>query len=518
MEKQHQYSGKMLGDYQLMDELASSASGKLFLASSSSFLEHKVVVKLLLATPIHTQQEQEQFLQEARFFQQLRHPHILPILDVGIDETIPYLVTAYAPHGSLHSRLHRSSTSSLARAEILTIISQIGQALLYAHRHNVIHGDLKPQNILFNSEGHALLADFAFPALKTTRRDASETLPYVAPEQLAGSGNRKSDQYALGCIIYEMFTGKAPFAPIEAGSSSEPRPRPMLAQLKAQLPQDLSSIILKAIAREPRQRYSDMQDFLQALGVLTMPSSSPALYTNEAVTQTPAPQLSSRNHISRTSRTLRGQHRTGGSKFHKIRQPQSIKEWPLIAIAVVIIILSILGTLTFGGLSISASQANPGQPGISTTHALTPTQSTLLTPTVVVTPTATQPPVGQRVKSNPTPTPTPMPTLTPTPTTEPPISSALVSLSPGSFSPINCTSVSDHFACTATLSLSSRARNVIGWYTTSENTDITFRPDAGFLFPGQAVKITIDIPRNCPGSSSFSFVTSRTTLTASWNC
>ncbi|HZO75126.1 MAG TPA: serine/threonine-protein kinase [Ktedonobacteraceae bacterium] len=547
MEKRHHYSGKTLGNYHLMDELAGGAFGKLFLASSSSSPEQNAVVKFLHSTSISTQQEQEQFLQEAHALQQLRHPHILPILDVGIDENIPYIVTEYAPHGSLYTRLHSSSTTSLARAEILTIIAQVGQALLYAHRHNIIHGNLKPQNILFNSEGHAVLADFAFSTLPITPRDSS----YTAPEQLIGAGSKESDQYALGCIIYEMFAGKAPFSLKATGTAAESRPRSTLAQLKARLPQDLSLIILKAIAREPMQRYSGLEDFLNALGMLTIidskasdpedglysvehaastqlegspitpiiASSSPSFHkkaqeANEVGIQTPDLELSARTKTSGTSHTSQEQSRTGRNKFRAISQPRSIKEWPLIVIAVAIIMLSILGTLAFGGLSISASQANPDLTGTSTAHILTPTQSTLPTPTVVVTSTAVQPPMGQRVKSNPTPTPTP--TFTPTPT--PPIAFGSLSLNPSSFSPANCASANDHFECIATLSLGNGARNAIVWYATSRNTDTTFNPGGGFLSPGQSVQITIDIPRNCPGNSALSFHTSRGTFTVPWSC
>src|SRR5437660_196435 len=326
MEKQYYSAGKILGGYYIIDELASGASSKLFLARSSSDSEQKVVVKLLLSTPVYTQKEQELFLQEVRLHQRLHHPHILPILDAGIDQTTPYIVIPYVPDDSLYSRLHRTSSAPLARAEVLAIIAQVGQALLYAHRHNVIHGNLKPQNILFTGEGRAVLADFAFHILETTPRNSASALPYAAPELLTGFASKESDQYALGCIIYEMFTGKAPFSAKETGAGPGSRPRPMLAQLKARLPQDLSLIILKAIAREPLRRYRDVQDFLNALGVLTITETGE---DNQKEVVHPLGDASS----------------TGWSKFYKIGQLQSIKEWPLIAVAAVIIILSILGTL-----------------------------------------------------------------------------------------------------------------------------------------------------------------------------
>lgn len=340
-----------------------------------------------------------------------------------------------------------------------------------------------------------------------------------------------------------MFTGKAPFSAKETGAGPGSRPRPMLAQLKARLPQDLSLTILKAIAREPLQRYRDLQDFLHALGALTITEtgedhqkgvmlfqqedtlitpiafSSPSLFkeerrTNEVVTSMPAPKEQPHNKNSGIAHPLEEASSTGRSNVHKIGQLHSIKEWPLIAIAAVIIILSILGTLIFGGLS-SASQSNADPPGTPTVHVSTPIQSTLITPTVVVTSTV-QPPMGQRVKPNPTPTPTP--TFTPTPTPVSPITSGFLSVSPGSFSPANCASVGDHFVCTATLSLSNKATRITLWSTSSRDAGTTFIPAGGFLFPGQSTQITITIPRNCPGNSTLRLITSRATLAIPWSC
>ncbi|HEU5227753.1 MAG TPA: serine/threonine-protein kinase [Ktedonobacteraceae bacterium] len=550
MEKQNKYIGKTLGSYRLTDELGSNTCSMLFLATSSSSSEQSVVVKLWHTVSIHTQQDEDTFLQEARLLQQLRHPNILPVLDAGVEQSIPYIVIAYAPNHSLHSHLHTPSTTPLARTEALAVIAQIGQALLYAHHHNVTHGNLNPHNILFNSKGHAVLADFALPSLQAILNNSPETLSYTAPEQRNGPASKESDQYALGCIIYEMFTGKAPFSHRESDTGH--RPRTTLAQLKARLPQDLSLIILKAIAREPAQRYSDVQALLNALGVFTeveadgnnqksgassiddslsTPDSdssiSPGTFppsplpieeplAHDAPTEVLASVIQPVNQNSGKAQSVARKHRQAGwGKAHQIRQPQSIKEWPLIAIAIVIIMLSILGTLTFGALSINPFQANSTLPSTSITRALTPVQSKLITPTVIVTSTPVPPPMGQRVKANPTPTPTPKPT---SPPTVPPITSGSVSISPGRFSPANCAAVNGNFQCTATLSLSTATRNTLIWYATSRNSGATFNPGSGFLVPGQSVQITIDIPQNCPGTSTITFVTSRKTFAVGWSC
>mgnify|MGYP001439718342 CR=1 FL=1 len=123
----------------------------------------------------------------AEFLEQLKHPYILPILDVGIDEGFPYLVAEYEPNGSLRDRIKKHAPQLLPFREILTIIMQVGEALQYAHEQNIIHRDLKPENILFNARNEAMLADFGLATSLSTASikhvDNAGTPRYMAPEQ-----------------------------------------------------------------------------------------------------------------------------------------------------------------------------------------------------------------------------------------------------------------------------------------------------------------------------------------------
>src|SRR5205823_7577318 len=120
-----------------------------------------VAIKLLHSTHLNSQKERDRFLQEARILEKLKqHPHILPIVDVGIYQDSPYLVTEYASNGSLANLVERQAPHPLSIEETLYILSQIGQALQYAHQQNITHRDLKPANILFNSNNEVFLADF----------------------------------------------------------------------------------------------------------------------------------------------------------------------------------------------------------------------------------------------------------------------------------------------------------------------------------------------------------------------
>ncbi len=179
------------------------------------------------------------------------------------------MITEFAPMGSLRHYMARLSPNQLPLQQVLTILSQVGQALHYAHQNAIVHRDLKPENILFNVKEEALLADFGIaiemPAT-TVKNDAIVigTPSYMAPEQFEGTVSKLSDQYALGCIAYELVTGQRPFqahdffaiAVMHAKETAIP-PR----QLNTSLPIHIEQAILKAMAKERIQRHADVAAF-----------------------------------------------------------------------------------------------------------------------------------------------------------------------------------------------------------------------------------------------------------------
>src|SRR6266581_9383176 len=208
---------RRIGSYDLLRELARSSFVLLYLALHSVLTNRTVAIKLMLSAPLASSEKQESFLQEARFLEMLKHPHILPIIDMSFHEDIPYLVTEYASSGSLRDRLNQQLPHVLPMQESLKILLQVGQALQYAHQRQIIHRDLKPENILFNAQGDALLADFGIATMLSTASIKHVTViggtpPYMAPEQFQGMVSKESDQYALGCIAYELLTGRQPFS------------------------------------------------------------------------------------------------------------------------------------------------------------------------------------------------------------------------------------------------------------------------------------------------------------------
>src|SRR5260370_13893382 len=192
----------------------------------------------------------------------MSHPHLLPVLDVGIHEKkIPFLVVEYCPNGSLKQYLQRQHPGPLPVEEAVSILTKIGQALHHAHQHNIVHRDLKPANILFNAKGEVMLTDFGIAVLLegTTFINPDGTPAYMAPEQFQGIVSKKSDQFALGCIAYELVTGQRP----SLHSRTDPPIPP--STLNPLVPPHIEQAILKALTVRHTDRHEDVVTFINAL-------------------------------------------------------------------------------------------------------------------------------------------------------------------------------------------------------------------------------------------------------------
>lgn len=264
-------------NYRLISKLGSGAFGSVYKAQHAILTNRIVALKLM--RPDHTENEEAiiRFLMESQILEKLKHPYILPIINAGIYNGLPYQVTEYASKGSLRDRLQRQPSRPLPIVEAITILSQIGQALQYAHDQNIIHRDLKPENILFNEKGEALVADFGIATILSTssikQTNTLGTYQYMAPEEYQDLICKESDQYALGCIAYELFTGYLPFqasntATIIAKHLTEQPVTPR--NYNPDLPEHFERAILKALAKQRIDRHADISAFITAL--ITTPS------------------------------------------------------------------------------------------------------------------------------------------------------------------------------------------------------------------------------------------------------
>lgn len=271
------FVGKRIGNYQIVAELARGSSSRVYRGEHIFLKKRKVAIKILHTPFLSSQEERERFLQEAQFLEMLKHPYILPIFDVGIEEDFPYLVAEYAPQGSLRNRIKRRLPYPFPLDEALTIIFQVGQALDYAHQQNIIHRDLKPENILFNAKGDAMLADFGIATMIDTDSikyvNNVGTPRYMAPEQFTGTISKEGDQYALGCIAYELLTAQPAFsgADLSTTRSKHMAETPIAPrQLNASIPPSIERAILKAMAKQRIDRHRDVAAFLEALNDATL--------------------------------------------------------------------------------------------------------------------------------------------------------------------------------------------------------------------------------------------------------
>ncbi len=155
MERNNQYIGKQIGNYRITAPLDAGAFGSVYKGVHIYLSNRTVAIKLMHHTHLGEEHERESFMQEAQFLEMLKHPHILPIYDVGIYEGTPYIIAELAPNGSLRDLMKSYRPDLMPQEEVLTILSQVGQALDYVHKQNIVHRDLKPENILFDARRDA---------------------------------------------------------------------------------------------------------------------------------------------------------------------------------------------------------------------------------------------------------------------------------------------------------------------------------------------------------------------------
>ena len=275
--------GQQLGNYRLLRLLGRGGFAEVYLGEHL-YLKSQAALKVL-----HTRLTDEgaqQFVREAQTLARLSHPHIVRILDFAVQEDIPFLVMEYAPGGTLRTRYPRQT--HLPLETIVTYVSQVAQALQYAHEHRLIHRDVKPENMLLGSRDDVLLSDFGLAmlaphTLSASTRPVAEkvvgTSPYLAPEQLRGEAGLASDQYALGVVVYEWLTGTPPFrgSPIEIAMQHLSMPPPSFHQQLPDLPPAIEEVVLRALAKEPALRFASVHAFASALEQASQEVVSPRL-------------------------------------------------------------------------------------------------------------------------------------------------------------------------------------------------------------------------------------------------
>ncbi len=260
-----------IGRYEVKSELGRGGMATVFHARDPRF-ERDVAVKVLPREFLHDPTFRARFEREAKTIAALEHSAIVPVHDFGEDEGQPYLVMRYMPGGSLAEWLEKGP---LPVAEAAKVLQRIGDALDRAHSRGIIHRDLKPGNILFDQYGDSYLADFGI--VKLTQQTATftgtgiiGTPAYMSPEQAKGDANLdgRSDIYALGAILFEMLTGKQPYqadTPMGLAVKHILEPVPRILEIKPDLPPGCATVISRAMAKEPAQRFSRATELIETL-------------------------------------------------------------------------------------------------------------------------------------------------------------------------------------------------------------------------------------------------------------
>jgi len=245
-----------LGEYELGEEIGRGGMAVVYRAFQPR-VGREVAIKVIVP-PFNQHPELiRRFEAEARALAGLQHPHILPVLDVGVVRGQPYMVMAYASGGTL-TRQIAASDRGLRMAQAICVTNDIASALDYAHSQGIVHRDVKPGNILLDAAGNAYLSDFGI-ALLASQVDAPQgTFAYMAPEVAHGErAFPASDVYALGIVIFEMLTGKRPYSARDKDSllaAQAANPRPDARLIRPDLPAGVQVVIGQALLWEPDSR------------------------------------------------------------------------------------------------------------------------------------------------------------------------------------------------------------------------------------------------------------------------
>lgn len=262
---------QQIGKYEIREEIGRGGFAIVYKAYDPS-LDRVVALKLLHPAHIGQSDLIKRFVVEARRSARLRHPNIVHIYEVGEERGQPYIAMEYLPGGSL---AQRKGEALFPVEMVLSIVEQVAAALDYAHRKNLIHRDVKPANILFDEENHAVLGDFGLVkslvdsglTLDGTRLGTPE---YMAPEQgePEASVGPPADIYALGVVAYKLLTGHVPFeseTPLALLHAHIYSPPPDPRQFNAKLDEQVAAVLLKVLAKTPEARYPTAESFARAL-------------------------------------------------------------------------------------------------------------------------------------------------------------------------------------------------------------------------------------------------------------
>ncbi|HET9981722.1 MAG TPA: protein kinase [Ktedonobacterales bacterium] len=356
--------GREVGGCKLVRKIGEGGMGEVYLGEQIRVGNRAVAVKIVQAGDDDTDERiddiAKRFQREAGLLGNFNHPNILPVHDSGVQGDLLYLVMQYAPDGSLADAIKGRTQYKLdlpaSPAFVSDLIGQVASALQYTHDRGVVHRDVKPGNVLLqlepNGHWHALLADFGIARgadASSQRTKVSGTLAYMAPEQFNGKFSPASDQYALAVMTYQLLTSHTPFegdlATLTRGHMYDAPPS--VRSYNAALPAAVDTVMARALAKDPAQRYPSVSEYAKALQAALAQKSA------TGVAAPPPPPVAA----GRTSGGPAPQWPGAGAKPKGERPPRSGpglgRVW-LVLLAAVLLLVGIVGA---GGYIFQQQQA-----------------------------------------------------------------------------------------------------------------------------------------------------------------
>jgi len=392
-----------LGTYDIHSELGRGGMATVYLAHEIS-LDRKVAIKVMSPAMLHGAGMVERFKREARTAAGLSHPNIIPIYAVHEIDGLLFCVIKLVEGTPLDSGMRE--LGQLPVPMVHGILAQVGGALGYAHRHGVVHRDIKPGNILIDDEGWAVVTDFGIAKVTeseglTSTGMAIGTPTYMSPEQATADGvTGASDQYSLGVVAYEMLTGRPPFtgtsmmALMYSHFHDDP---PSIRLFRPDVPDQLCDAVMRMLRKDPAARWSSMEEAVAAAGARPLQHDDPSRsqlialaktgLTHRIVSQAQTP----RSPVPRAAR---------GAAARVARNPML-----LVAAAAGFIVVGFLGAKIMSdsrqpGLALAPETAGPPKVTAESVSVPAPTPSVAKAPENAVKANV-QPPSNQRVVEPP---------------------------------------------------------------------------------------------------------------------
>ena len=263
--------------YKIMSSIGEGGMANVYLAWDT-ILEREVAVKILRGDLADDEKFVRRFQREANSASSLKHPNIVEMYDVGEDNGRYFIVMEYVNGKTLKSLIKKRGALNLNEA--VDIMLQITSGIACAHDSYIIHRDIKPQNIMILEDGRVKITDFGI-AMALNQNELTQTnsvmgsVHYLPPEQASGSGSTiKSDIYSLGILMFELFTGKVPFKgenAVEIAIKHMKDPIPSVCDINSNIPQSIENIILRACAKNPKNRYDSVNEMYNELKVALEP-------------------------------------------------------------------------------------------------------------------------------------------------------------------------------------------------------------------------------------------------------